>query len=259
MPELPDLEVFSKNLTKLLKGKKIASVKVPVSQKLNVTKAELIRSLEKSSIIKVERDGKELFFHFSNEHVLGIRLMLKGKLIIAETDEGIKHTILSFEFTDHTILAVTDHQGLVIPTLDPQPKEAPDALSKEFTAEYLQEKCMKKRSPIKTIIMDQNIVRGIGNAYADEILWAAKISPFSLVNKLSASDFSELVSQAKAVMKDAVKQISKEQPGIIGGEYRDFLAIHNAQKTKSPTGAKIIKTEMKGRPTYYTEEQVLHE
>jgi formamidopyrimidine-DNA glycosylase len=82
--------------------------------------------------------------------------------------------------------------------------------------------------------MDQHVIRGIGNAYADEILWDAGISPFSISNKIPGKKIDALVKSIKSVLKEAEKEIVKRDPGIISGEVRDFLKIHNAKKTHSP-------------------------
>ena len=105
--------------------------------------------------------------------------------------------------------------------------------------------------------MDQKIIRGIGNAYADEILWHAGISPFSVSNKIPDVAIKKLAKSIKVVFSKAEKMILKTDPEIIGGEVRDFLDIHNADKTHSPTGARIQKDDSSGRKTYYTSEQTL--
>jgi formamidopyrimidine-DNA glycosylase len=115
-----------------------------------------------------------------------------------------------------------------------------------------------KRTVIKTILLDQHIIRGIGNAYADEILWEAGISPFSIANKIPADKIKDLAAAIKKVLKDGEHQIKKEKPDIISGEVRDFLKIHNARKKESPTGASIQQKAIGGRKTYFTEEQKLY-
>jgi formamidopyrimidine-DNA glycosylase len=111
---------------------------------------------------------------------------------------------------------------------------------------------------IKSLLLDQHIIRGIGNAYADEILWQARISPFSISNKIPAPRVKALAAAVKQVLKHAVRQIRQTAPGIIGGEQRDFLQIHNARAKKSPYGAPILVKPIGGRKTYYTREQQLY-
>lgn len=166
MPELPDLQVFSYNLTKALKDKKVEGI-ICHSKKLNVPVEQLRNSLEGAVLKKVERVGKELHFIFDNKHVLGLHLMLHGQLTLSKEAQQ-KSLIVSLKFDDGSILSLTDFQAAATPTLDPKENNTPDAL--EIDEQYLQEKLAKTRTPVKTVMMDQKIVRGIGNAYADEIL-----------------------------------------------------------------------------------------
>jgi formamidopyrimidine-DNA glycosylase len=258
MPELPDLEVFAGNLEKKLKGKKLKALHVKVSKKLNVTAASLKKKLEGQSIKKVFREGKELYFEFSGGDILALHLMLHGGLEYFEKKNEAKHTIIELEFDDDSGLALTDWQGMATPTLNPLEKKSPDALSPEVNFAWLK-KALQKRTVIKTLLMDQKTIRGIGNAYADEILWDAGISPFSVANKIPDGKIKALAKSVKKVLKDAEKQIKKKNPDTISGELRDFLPIHNASKKKSPEGVTIQHKLIGGRKTYFTDEQELFE
>jgi len=108
MPELPDLQVFSHNLTKALKGKKVKSVEVHNAKKLNVSARELSTALEGKTLVKAERWGKELHIHFSGGQVLGLHLMLNGKLHFFEGKNEQKYTIIEILFDDNSGLAMTD-------------------------------------------------------------------------------------------------------------------------------------------------------
>lgn len=107
-------------------------------------------------------------------------------------------------------------------------------------------------------MLDQKIMRGVGNAYADEILWHARISPFSISSKIPEAKLKNLAQSIKTVLENAEKSILKSNPDIINGEVRDFMDIHNSKKKHSPTGAAIIVNEA-SRKTYYTNEQELFE
>ena len=258
MPELPDLEVFSHNLNKKLAKKELKEVTVVNKSKLNVTVTQLKKALEGAILKKVYREGKELHFAFANDAVLALHLMLHGGLGYY-TDKNIpKNTIIELAF-ENTGLALSDYQGAATPTLNPEEKTAPDALSKEVNFDFLKEKLSKKRTNIKTFLLDQKNIRGIGNAYADEILWEAGISPFSVCNKIPDPKIKALDKSIKAVLEEAIEQIKKIKPDIISGEVRSFLKIHNSKKKESPTGGKILTTTINSRITYYTEEQELFE
>jgi formamidopyrimidine-DNA glycosylase len=259
MPELPDLQVFSRNLDKQLKGKTLKKVNILNDSKIKAPATSFKKSLEGEKLEKVYRVGKELHFRFANDNVLGLHLMLNGNLYLFEKANERKNTIIELLFDDDTGLALTDFQGMATPTLNPENKDTPDALSEEVEYKWLKEKLTKKRTAIKAVLLDQKVIRGIGNAYADEILWDAGISPFSVSNKIPDDKIKSLVKSIKSVLKDAEKQILKKAPDAISGEVRDFLLIHNHHKTQSPTGAAIHNKMMSARKTYYTDEQELYE
>lgn len=135
-----------------------------------------------------------------------------------------------------------------------------DALAEGLSAAFLQKKLKaSKTALVKNFLMDQKKIKGIGNAYADEILWEAKISPFSKCGAIRETQVADLAKAIKSVLIDAEKHILKHHPDLITGEVRDFLKIHNHHKEKSPTGKPILVEEINGRKTYYTEEQKLYE
>src|SRR5215212_3403240 len=107
MPELPDLQVFSRNLNKKLKGKTLKKISVPVDKKLNVSTEKLRSSLEKQKLGEVYREGKELHFKFGNGNVLALHLMLRGQLYIFEKKNEHKYSIIELLFTDDTGLALS--------------------------------------------------------------------------------------------------------------------------------------------------------
>lgn len=255
MPELPDLQVFSRNLTAALKGKKLKNIAVKVASKLNVSEKILKDTLEGNSIAKVIRVGKELHFEFNNGHVLGLHLMLHGQLILFDKTNEQNFTIVEMLFDDGTGLALTDFQKAATPTLDPENNDTPDALG--FDSNYLKNKLSSTKTPVKTILIDQHVLRGIGNAYADEILYDAKISPFSASNKIPTDKVDQLIKSIKKVLENAETHILKNNPDIISGEFRDFLQVHQPKKKETPNGEVIHQKTVGSRKTYYTDTQEL--
>jgi formamidopyrimidine-DNA glycosylase len=237
MPELPDLQVFSANLNKMIKNKMVAEVTVPVTKKLNVSVAVLKKGIEGQKVKQVIRNGKELLIQFRNGNEIALHLMLHGNLYLVEQIREYKHTIFELLFDDDTGLALTDWQKAAVVTFNPEPKEAPDALSDKITVSYIKRALNKK---------------------ADEILWDARISPFSISAKIPDDPVKALTKSIKKVLHNAEKQIKKTNPDIITGEVRDFLLIHNAHKHESPSGAEIMQKTTGGRKTYYTSEQDLY-
>jgi formamidopyrimidine-DNA glycosylase len=257
MPELPDLQAFSVNLQKKLAGKTIAEV-VAQTNKLNVPLADLNKTLRGQSLKRVFREGKELHLEFEKGDVLGLHLMLHGELFLVEVEEEIKFSVFELVFKDKQKLVMADFQRQATPTLNPEVNETPDALSPKINFDFLKALLQKKNALIKNILLDQHVIRGIGNAYADEILWEAKISPFSVGRYIPDEAIRQLLKAIRTVLEDAERQIVKAQPDIISGEIRDFLKIHRNKNTKAPTGAEIQVVKTGARKTYYTDEQVLY-
>jgi formamidopyrimidine-DNA glycosylase len=257
MPELPDLQAFSSNLQKKIGGKTIKAVVVH-STKLNVSAEELNKLLKGQKLNHVVRVGKELHFEFQDGNILGLHLMLHGEMALVAANDPVKYSVIELVFTDDKKLVLSDLQKQATPTLNPEPNATPDALSPEGGLDYLKSVLGKKKAIVKNILLDQHVIRGIGNAYADEILWAAKVSPFSIANQIPEDAVKELSHAITKVLQDAEKQILKAQPDIISGEVRDFLKIHQPKLSESPTGGKILVKKMGARKTYYTEEQILY-
>lgn len=258
MPELPDLEVFSHNLDRQLSGVQLTEITVKNQKKVNVPAKELNETLQKQKVQKIYRAGKELYFEFENKAVLSLHLMLNGELLLDKNMDIPKYTIVALNFKNGKTLALTDFRGLAKATLNPVEDDAPDALAKEADKAFFEKILSKKKAIIKNILLDQHVIRGIGNAYADEILWEAGISPFSEANKIPVSKLNDLAKAVKHVLENAVKQIFKSNPDIISGEVRDFLKIHNPKKKHSPSGVEIQMVKTGARKTYYTDEQELY-
>lgn len=257
MPELPDLQLFSRNLHRKLAGKILTEIKVLVAKNLNVTETTLQKALLDQQLHAVKRVGKELHFEFDNEFVLGLHLMLHGELHYFDDDDLPKFTILTMSFSNGQGLALSDFQKMATPTLNPAASAALDALSAEINADFLKNLLQGSKASIKNILLDQKLIRGIGNAYADEILWDARISPFSIAGKIPDGKIESLVNSIKTVLLDAEKQLELAHADIISGEYREFLKIHGPKIKESPSGAEVLVKKNGTRKTYYTSEQEL--
>lgn len=259
MPELPDLEVFSHNLDRQLSGKLLKEVAVKNAKKLNVPGQELHQALEKQKLKKVYRLGKELYFEFENKAVLSLHLMLNGELhLLKNKKEYPKYAIVGLLFKDGTSLTLTDFRGLAKATLNPPPDDTPDALANEVDQHFFKKVLSAKKAAVKNVLMDQHVIRGIGNAYADEILWEAGISPFSASDKIPEAKLKDLSTAVRHVLQNAIREITKSHPEIISGEVRDFLKIHSPKKTSSPAGVAIQMKKVGARKTYYTDEQEIY-
>ncbi|NML23571.1 Fpg/Nei family DNA glycosylase [Pseudoflavitalea sp. G-6-1-2] len=257
MPEIPDLEVFSRHLGKMLAGKKLQHVKVSAAAKLNVSRTKLAGAITGHTLQKIYRTGKELRFIFSNKEVLGFHLMLHGRFDWEEELTGKLKPLLVLDFGKDRKLALSDFHKQARVMLNPEESDVPDVLSPKVNVAFWK-KQLNSHTAVKKIITDQSVARGLGNAYSDEILWHAKISPFSFGDKIPAAAAGKLSRAIKSTLKKATSHILKNDPNPIGVVLRDFLLIHNSRKKLSPGGAPILSKSSGGSKTYYTDEQVLY-
>ena len=128
-----------------------------------------------------------------------------------------------------------------------------------FTPDYFGKAARKApMTNIKAFLIDQRVVRGIGNAYADEILWAARVSPRSLTGRIPPEVMLALHQAIGAVLRDAVASIRELSPDRISGEERSFLKVHNKARKQTETGFPILVEQIASKTTYFTEEQTLY-
>jgi formamidopyrimidine-DNA glycosylase len=257
MPELPDVEVFSRNLNKELAGDRLLKVKVVNGRKLQDSPAALSKALKGKVLEKIYRSGKEMRFAFKDGTILGLHLMLTGDIFIFEGRNDHHSTIVEFMFKSGKGIALTDRMKNANIRLNPVDKAGIDALSPKLNLSYLK-KALERNKKIKTLLTDQDIIRGIGNSYSDEILWAAKISPYSIASAIPEKKVKDLLVLMKKILKTEIEKIYKHYPGKVNGEVKEFLKIHTKEKAKSPTGA-LITIDQKGMMrTYYTKEQKVY-
>ncbi|MCG8572640.1 MAG: hypothetical protein MJB14_21115 [Spirochaetes bacterium] len=255
MPELPDLEVYAGNLTKQLSQKEVADVFVFAEDKCNASQEKLQQSLISARVDSFRRSGKEMHINFSNGQKIGIHLMLMGRFDIVSDLEPVPFKLLAIRFAKQ-YLTVSDPKIWAKITLNPVESKVPDALSADFTPSYLVTKLMEKKTKqIKAFLIDQSIVRGIGNAYVDEILWEAKISPESKAGKLPSDVVNCLHHSICHVLQRSVKEILAINPDIINGEIREFMRVHNKNRQHCPNGFPIKVSKITSKTTYYTDEQ----
>ena len=256
MPEIPDLEAFSRNLTKKLKGSVLESVKANKRAKVKPSLRAITKALAGKKLREVYRDGKQLRFRFEGNRLLGIHLMLHGEFRWA-TEKKPTYVVAEFSFRGKEMLWLTDFHFQANLFLDPEPSDVPDVLDSNLNASSWK-KLLNSDSMIKHLLRNQDIIRGMGNAYTDEILYEAGISPFSIASKIPPAAITALRKAIKKVYRNAAREIEKNDPEVIGGEYRAFMKVHNSKRDKSPGGAIIHKKASGGSKTYYTDEQVLY-
>jgi formamidopyrimidine-DNA glycosylase len=214
-------------------------------------------TLKDAELRSVDRNGKEVHLHFSNGQVLGIHLMLTGKMYLLPTEEQINKPIFDIHFSNGGGIAVSDNFGQAKPILNPEKGTVPDILSKEFTLEYFASVLSGTVSPIKKVLVDQKKIKGIGNAYVDEILWKVKISPFSAANKIPAEKVKALYDAIPKITKAATEAIEQrnDTEDVFAMKNKDHRFIHNSSLTHTPNGEEILIGKVGSAKTYYTASQ----
>lgn len=156
-------------------------------------------------------------------------------------------------------LVVSDPRAWATFTLNPKATHVPDAVSAECNVDYLSRRLHQSHGiTIKSFMIDQRNLRGIGNAYADEILWACRIAPQSLCAFLPEGKISDLHRAIRSVLSEAITEIDRLAPDAINGEVRDFLKIHNPEKTHSPAGSPIFCEMLDRKKTYSCADQKMY-
>jgi formamidopyrimidine-DNA glycosylase len=235
MPELPDLEVISELLNRQLAGAKIevASVLKPIVVR-NLTGDDFASRLAGQRVESVSRRGKFLLLHLASGDWLVVNLMRSGRLRYWSPDEtGRGKPFVVLRFADDTGLHYTDPDTMgkvyLTPALEWVPTFAtlgPEALDPELTLAAFAERLRRRRGEIKGVLTNPTFVAGIGNAYADEILFRAGVYPFRKSPSLSDDEVRRIYEAMRTVLQEAVNILRERVGDEIHVEIRDFLQVH---------------------------------
>lgn len=275
MPELPEVETIARRLHQVLHEKHISKVEVLREKSFQGQVASIIDA----KIEKVTRKAKVLQIHLSNNLFLLIHLKMTGQLIYQEdgkrvggghpTDDWVKdlpakHTrvIMHFKeggtlfFNDMRVfgwIKVADEQGVA----HEMAGYAPDIIDPLITAEYFQQAFSRRSQAIKLVIMDNTVVAGIGNIYANDALHLAKVSPLRPANSLSDVEIERLYNAALHVINKGVElggatiDNYRTVDGLAGG-YQNVVRVYQREGKKCvECGTTIIRTKQGGRSTFY--------
>ena len=256
MPELPEVEVTRKTLLKFVENKVIKNLiinnynlrfKIPSNFKKHVVGQR---------IIKILRRSKYILFFLQNNYVMISHLGMSGKFLIQNNsskellktsfyynDFSTKHNHLEFNFSKDLKMIYNDPRRFgffILEKLDGLSsnkflkKLGPEPLSQDLKKDYLVERIKKTKRTIKTLLMDQNFISGIGNIYASEILYLAKINPNKMSFKLSVADVGRLYVAIRKILKRAI---------LLGGSsIKDFYSSEG-QKGKFQNEFKVYGRE----------------
>lgn len=268
MPELPEVEVVRRGLAAHVQGQEFARVEVlhprPVrSFELPTQAVEAL--LTGRQVAAVNRRGKYLWLAFHDGDALIAHLGMSGQFRVDEPSQPLhKHTRVVFDLANGKQLRFIDQRMFGGLTLvpdgaeDPAPHIALDPFSAAFDATAIANKLHAKRTTIKRALLDQRLISGIGNIYADEALWQAKVHPETQTSQLSVQRITAVLLAAKDVMTAALAVGGTSFDSLyvnINGESGYFSRSLNAYGREGEPcdrcGALIVREPFMNRSSYF--------
>ena len=268
MPELPEVETTIKGLEPLI-GTFIINIKIHTPKLRFLIPKNIINIKRGIKIKKIERRGKFIIISLSNDYSIVIHLGMSGRLRLFNIKKynKIKHDHFSLKTNKKQLLIFNDVRRFGFIDYDKSNKICSkkyivnlglEALSRSLTGKYLQSKISNKTVQIKQILLDQTIIAGIGNIYASEILFNAKISPLEFGKDLSLANCNKLVVSTKKILQSAVNaggSTLKDYVSTDGtlGNFQNKFKVYNREGQKI-NGRIVKKIVQYGRSTYYCSE-----
>ena len=262
MPELPDIVVYIEALEQRIKDTVLKRVRV-ASPFLLRTAVPPLSSVEGKKVVELRRLGKRICFGFEDDLWLVLHLMIAGRLhwYTDQAKATKARGLAAFEFSSGTLVlteagtqkraslhVVQGEAGLQ--NLNPGGLEVFEATEEQF-AKALQ----AKNHTLKRALTDPRILSGIGNAYSDEILFAAQLSPFTLTQKLTADEITRLFDTVKTTLTDWVERLRTDYAGKFPEKvtaFRPEMATHGRYKEPCPRcGNKIQRIRYGSNETNY--------
>jgi formamidopyrimidine-DNA glycosylase len=281
MPELPEVETVRIGLARFLPGRVIAHETHDWPKGFPNADADVRQFLIGAEVVAVARRAKVLLIELSSKYTLVIHLKMTGQLVFDSATEHFgaghpndslihelpdKSTHATLTFTDNSRLFFNDQRKFgwmrLMPTaevmnLDFFLKVGPEPLSDDFTnTDFAQRIRRRSNSNIKAVLLDQTVVAGVGNIYADESLWGAKIHPTTLVKNLSDGQLKILYTELRYVLKLAIEKGGSSDRNYVNaegkhGSYLSFARVFRREGQPCPRcGTTIIKTKVAGRGTH---------
>ncbi len=261
MPELPEVETVKRTLKNFILGKKIEDIEIYHANIIDGDEIDFISTLKGQRIQDIDRVGKYLIFLFDSVSVI-CHLRMEGKFNIVDNDYlPTKHDHVVFKFSDQTKLCYHDTRKfgrMQLSNIEGYKEMLPlSKLGKEpFFADVdvVYKRLSKSNKAIKTVLLDQTILAGIGNIYANEICFFMNLNPTTPASRLSKKRVSELIEISSQVLHEAILQggttIHSFDSNGIHGLFQVHLAVHGQKECKK-CGTKITKEMLNQRGTYY--------
>lgn len=266
MPEIAEVETVRNTLKKRILNKPIKSVNVRYTKMIESNLEEFKKVLVGRSFLDIKRRGKWLIFDLGDYYLLS-HLRMEGKYFIKNHEEELnKHEHVIITFTDDIDLRYHDtrkfgRMNLIkkeeLATAEEIAKQGLEPGDENLTAKYLIDKFKKKRLPIKTVLLDQTIISGLGNIYANEVLFAAGIDPLKKACNVSLEEASRIVTESNRIIKAAIKMggtTIKSYTSSLGvtGRFQQYLCVHKREGMPClKCGTTILNMKVNGRSTYF--------
>jgi len=265
MPELPEVETIRRDLSKLIVGRKILSISTDSPKQIKPSFEVVKKKVVGASIEKIERRAKLLQFFLSNGEILVAHLKLTGRLLVREKgtpSDSWQRLFLSLSggkelrFADLRkfgwLKLLKDKAELekLLATFGPEPLDG-------ISLQEFQMILASTSRPIKIVIMDQEKIGGVGNIYASEALFLAKIHPAKAANQLKKEEGKELLEAIKKVLMAGIKYRGASDQYYLDalghqGRYQEHFLVYNRAGKKCLRGhEKIEKIKLGGRGTYF--------
>jgi formamidopyrimidine-DNA glycosylase len=261
MPELPEVETIKNEIAPCITGKRIVRVILPDPGAVKEPQpAIFMRALKNITIQSVRRRGKYLIFTLSNNTFMVIHLRMTGSLLFDCPEDHFTRVIFLFE--DGGRLAFSDRRRLGVVRLVNSVREiddklGPEPLDRTFTAAKLKERLRGRTAPIKAVLLDQRVVAGVGNMYADELLFMAQIHPLRKTDSLTEKEVKNMHRAMIHILKSAVAgkgasvDTYKRPDGNRGSAHEEFAVAHQMSKPCPRCGIPIQRLMIRSRGSYY--------
>lgn len=265
MPELPEVQTIINYLKDNILNQTILDIEIKNHKFIkNVSTNEFINNLKNKIILDIDRKGKYLIFKLSNNLYMIVHLRMEGKFFIDNKKVERKHDYIIFKLSNNIYLSYNDSRQFGTFHLTNEPnklkeinKIALDPLNDNFDFHYFHSKVSKSNKNIKSILLDQTIVSGIGNIYASEILFESNISPFKTGKQLSKKEIEHIIEASKKILKLALKYNGTTiHTFSFGnnktGDFTKYLKVVNREnKNCLICNTKIKRIKQQSRSTFY--------
>jgi formamidopyrimidine-DNA glycosylase len=265
VPELPEVETVRRGLAPVLEGRSFASVEIAdVRLTRPFDPMEVAAELEGEHVARVDRRGKYLIVRFESGRALLVHLRMTGAFLVgSHADDPHRRAVVRLD--DGTAIAYRDVRrfGTWL-LLEPDEVEAyldskvgREPLDDGYRAKHLAERLHGRRAPVKAAILDQRTVAGVGNIYADEALWRARVHPLTPAAALEPEEVAAVYRGIRAALRAGIKRQGSTlrdyrlPDGGAGGAQHEFKVYGRGGEPCDRCGTPIDKIRVAGRGTWY--------